>query len=203
MTTVTIEKIIKKLNYGNSFYCRFTENVTGEIEKYVFLYNNQLVYYIPPIYLNDFKNTHWSEHHLLLKKIPRLNKKGLLEFENFASLYYVGCAGDGMLKNIISDKFISTPIRFDYHWFVTHLNIISSENYCKKMVDRISNEYITANVVEIPFDELPEDTIFNYTIEIIAKLENSLYNMFIGNNEFVNDEVKKNICTYFKIDFPD
>jgi hypothetical protein len=199
LTTVSTH-ITKKIAYDDEYKC-ILDFENDCLMNYGFYKGNMRLNYLNDGELIEIRNTHWSDHYKILEKKESFTVEQLLDFNDFDKLYYVGGSTDGLVKNIKTGKYISTPIILDEIFFQVHLKLESSKAECIKILSYIDDSFlVSSKVVQIPYYNANKQSPNNHTLNLIIKIDDENYNRLLGNNKNVNDYVKIEIIKFISKD---
>jgi hypothetical protein len=202
-----VETISYTIDYENGVKCQ-VELKNGKLDQYRFIPNFQttsgkytFLYYCPD--KEGLMKTHWSEHYKLLYDGKKLKYPLTLEdlhgFKEFDNLFYIGGGNDGMLRDYMGNN-ITSLIRVDY----TH-NKIYSKIKDKKTSDIFKNKadknpyVLECKVVEIPWynsGDYGDEDYSTHSVEYSILLPQKLFDKFMGESKYVDEQVKKKITEY-------
>jgi hypothetical protein len=192
------QKIIKtfEIDYENEIKCEFT-TTNGKLTNYNFSKGSVNLTYVESI--DELVNLHWSEHYKVIAKQKKLTITQIKKFDDFDKLFYVGGHIDGMTADK-DGNFISTPIILDQVFSACFLRIETKKEKCQKIIDSLNKEFvIDYKIVEIPGYNWSESKKHHYTLHLIVKLTDELYNKFLNNEKkYLDDTIKVNIFEFLK-----
>ena len=189
-------QIIKnfEVDYENGIICKYT-TINNKLSKYEFLNSTKNLTYVENI--EDLKNAHWYKHWEMLKN-QKITITTIKKFEDFDKLFYVGGGQDGNLKDK-DGNFISSPIYLDYIFSHCWLHIETKKEKCQKILDSLNNEYIIeSKIEEIPYYNQNDDKKHHYTISLMVKLPDDIYNKFLSGKKYLDDMTKAEIFNFLK-----
>ena len=193
ISTTTIKEFI--IDYENGIFCKYTTK-NNKLDLY-FFYNEKNINfrYVENDNLQKITNSTFSQHHkYLTNKIKTI--KELKNFNMFNKLFYVG---DGLVKDI-NNNLISTTIILDDIFSQIYLKIEKKFKKCQNILNNLNKEYITYfDIVEIPNYNINTNKKHHYTIYLHVKIPNNKLNEFVGDNKYIDDQVKMKIFNYLKI----
>ena len=189
--------VIKKIevDYENGIKCVYTIT-NGKLTYFLFLSSTSTLTYVENI--EDLKNTHWSKHGEIIKKYKMTITK-IKNFSDFDKLFYVGGSHDGNLKDK-DGNFISSLIYLDDIFSHCWLKIETKKEKCQKILDSLNMEYISEpEIVEIPYYNQNDNKKHHFTIRMMVKLTDDLYNKFMKGKSYLDDMTKVEIFNFLKI----
>jgi hypothetical protein len=195
LQTISIA-VSKKIDYKNGYVC-IIHFINNKMDSYHFLKDNIHLSYLNNDEIEEISNLHWSNHHTVLQKQQLLTIEELLNFEKFDKLFYIGGGMDGMVKNITTNKFISTPIKLDEVFFQIYMKLETNIADCEKYLSNLNSKYlISSNIVKIPSYNSNKNFPNNVTLNIIVKIDNDTYNKLLGDKTHIDDYVKIDIVKF-------
>jgi hypothetical protein len=179
------------IDYENGVTCKYTLQ-DGDLTEYSFVthFGNKRVSLLHVTNIGDVVNSHWGDHH----KVANISKfedvNSLFNFTDFDNLFYMGQDIDGMTADR-HGRYLSTPVLMDYIFFTSWMKIEKSKEKCQKILDSLDKSYIiSADVIEIPWYNINERKNHHYSLSLIVKFPDDLYNSFLDGKSYVDDEVR-------------
>lgn len=146
--------------------------------------------------IEKLKTQHWNTHRNLIYKLE--NVEQLKNYTKFGELYYIGSSLDGMVKDK-NGNFISSIVKFNDVFSQTCLEIETTKNECLNILNNLNSKYIVEyNIVEIPYYNQNDKKSYHYTLSLDILLTNNTYRRLLGDNKFIDDNIKMKIFKFLK-----
>ena len=191
-TTETLINESHLIDYENGISCT-AMIVNGKLIDYNFKSDKLRLNYVGE-FLNEIKNSHWSDHHKILQKVKQFKTlKGLEFFTDFDNLLYLGMSRDGITKDRFGN-FISTVTILNESFSSIYLDIETTEKECQEILDSLKREFIIkSGIVSIPYYNINESKSSHYTISLQVRIPDKEYNEIYSKKRGVFREDDKNV----------
>ena len=196
MKITETQKIIKTvvIDYENGIICKY-HTTDGILTSYIFSDSNSTnLKYVKDV--DCLLSTPFYEQSNLITNIETISE--LEKFNMFDNLFYIGGHSDGMLADR-NGNFLSIPTRLDDVFCQCFLHIEKKEEKCKKILDSLNQDFlISTNIEEIPSYNWSDDKKHHYTLDLLVKIPNDVYQKILGDKTFFDDICRLEMFNYLK-----